>query len=301
MEKSVVVEKNKVTEAKMTEVTVSALNQITGKYLVKPCQRTWLHENNPDHDGAILFTKAEIWIPAANDSVNPDMLNTGLSKQEQVEFEQEMNLAPGTLSPYNKVYWAKLNNIIKIPKDGLTLDCDNNIKHKFQLRILQGNSMLVAKSQADLALNPMAQVVITSIGEEAKIDSQKFMVKSKAYAKFNTMSQNDKINYLKVFNDGKMKVSKNTNPELIDATIGKIVDSTPDQFLLTFDDAFYKDYILLEDLISNSIITKKGGRFFVNGGIEIGITKAQVVSNLRSDEYQDLKISLMSKLEAVNK
>lgn len=289
----------KLTEPKVevTKMPESALSQIKGKYLVKPCRKTWLHGLNPNHDGATLFSNTQIWIVPERVATNPDVVNTGLTKQEQVEFENEMHLQEGSLSPYNLVFWAKKNNIIKVPKEGLELDCDNNVKHKLWYRLLMNNSR-VAKSKEDLTFNSFADVVITSKEHEAKVDTQKFMVKSRAFEKYATMSQADKINFLKVYDDGKYKVNNSSKPDLIESAIGAIVDERPAEFLATFDEPFYKDYILFEDLVSANIITRKGGRYFVNGGVEIGASKAQVVSNLRSDEYQDLKISLIAKLEA---
>jgi hypothetical protein len=293
--------KSEVEKVKPTVETVqmsqTALSKITGKYFVKPCRKTWLHGLNPNHDGATLFSNTQIWIVPERVASNPDVVNTGLTKEEQVEFEQEMNLQPGSLSPYNKAWWSKMTNIIKVPKEGLELDCDNNVKHKLWYKLLMNNSK-VAKSKEDLTFNSFADVVITSKEQEAKVDTQKFKMKSRAFEKYATMSQADKINFLKVYDDGKYKVNNSSKPDLIESALGAIVDEKPAEFLATFDEPFYKDYILFEDLVSANIINRKGGRYFVNGGVEIGASKAQVVSNLRSDDYQDLKISLIAKLEA---
>lgn len=293
------VEKPKViqTQEVVSEVKMSELSKITGKYVVKPCRKSWLHNINPDHDGAILFSRTQIWIVPERNVSNPDVVTTGLTKAEQLEFEQEMNLQPGSLSPYNKAFWSQLNNIIKVPKEGLQLDCDNNIKHKLWYKLLLVNSK-VAKTKEDLAVNSIADVVLTSTEQEAKIDTAKFKQKTLAYAKFAAMSQDDKINFLKVYDGARFKVNNSTKPDLIDSTLGSIVDSRPAEFLSTFEDPFYKDFILVEDLLSANIITRKGGRYFATGGEELGQSKEQIISKLRSDEYQDFKINLISKLEA---
>lgn len=273
------------------------LSLITGKYTVKPCRKSWLHGINPDHDGNTIFSGAQIWIVAERSGSNSDLVITGLTKAEEIAFESAMGMQSGTLSPYNKVWWSRHSNAIKIPKQGLQLDCDNNVKHKLFLRILQANSR-VANSLEELAVNSVADVVITSDEQEARIDSSKFVTKAKAFAKYNSLSQADKINFLKVYNDGEMKVNSSTKPDLIDQAIGRIVDQKPEQFLSTFDNMFFKDLVLLEDLLSNGIVVRKAGRYFVNGGVELGMSKEDVVSKLRSDEFQDFKISLIAKLEA---
>lgn len=275
---------------------ISPLNKIKGKYLVKPCRRSWLYSGNSVHDGNTIFSGAQIWIVAERSRSNPDIIITGLSEEERICFEKEMFMKEGTLSPYNSSYWSKHQNAIKVPKEGLELDCDNNIKHKLFYKMLLVNSK-VANSVEELAVNSVADVVITSQEQEAKVDSTKFVIKSKAYAKYSCLSQSDKINFLKVYEEGKFKVSKNTKPELIESAIGTIVDTSPDKFLSTFDTQFYKDFILLEDLLEANIILRKSGRYFINGGVELGLTKGEIVSKFQADDFQELKISLISKLE----
>lgn len=292
MEKSVV--ENKVVQSK---TVTNPLANITGKWSVKPCRKSWLHTINPNHDGNTIFSGAQIWIVAARSASNPDVVITGLNEEEREAFEKEMFLQVGALSPYNLKFWADKKNAIKIPKDGLTLDCDNNVKHKLWFKILSA-SKRVAKGKEDLAVNSTADVLLSSVEQEAKFDSEKINTKTKAYVKFSGMSLQDKINYLKVFNEGASKVDTTTKPDLIEQTLGNIVENNPNEFLDTFDNPYFKDYVLLEDLLSKNIITRKGGKFFINGGVEIGISKMQVITNLRSDDFQETKIGLIAKLNA---
>lgn len=286
-------EKVKKEESTMKENILSA---IRGKWSVKPCRKTWLHAINPNHDGADIFSGAQIWIGAARSVTNPDVVVTGLSEEERIAFEEAMFLQPGSLSPYNLKYWANKNSYIKVSKQGLELDCDNNVKHKLWYKLLLV-SKHVAKGKEDLALNSSAEVLLTSKDQEAKFDSEKINTKTKAYIKFGSMSLQDKANYLKVFDEGAMKVDNTTKPDLIDQTIGNIIERDSAVFLATFENPFYKDYILLEDMLTKNIIVRKGGKFFINGGVELGLTKAQVVTVLRSDDFQDTKIGLIAKLE----
>lgn len=289
------VKKEKV-ETKATEV-VDPIKAITGKWRVEPCRKTWLHAINPNHDGSDLFSGAQIWIGPARRVSNPDIVVTGLTNEEREGFEQLMFLQPGTLSPYNLKYWSDKNNQVKVPKGGLTLDCDSNLKHKLWFKILRA-SKKVAQGRADQAMNSTAEVVLYSIEEETLIKSANTVIKSKAYVKFNQMTANEKANYLKVYNEGRNKVDGDSKPELIDQTLGAIIEKSPEDFLATFDNPYYKDYILLEDLLSKNIIVRKGGRFSIQGGVELGLSKTDVVLALRADDFQETKIGLIAKLEA---
>ena len=291
MEKSVVVK-----EENQSKVS-NPLASITGKWTVKPCKKSWLHAINPNHDGNTIFSGAQIWIVPARSMSNSDIVITGLSEEERIAFEQEMFLESGKLSPYNLAFWGNKKNTIRVPKEGLTLDCDNNVKHKLWFKVLSA-SHRVAVGKEELAINSMAELLLTSTEEETKIDSEKINTKTKAYVKFSGMSLQDKVNYLKVFEEGSSKVDSLTKPDLIDQTLGNIVENKSSEFLATFDNPYYKDYILLEDLLSKTIIIRKGGKFCINGGVELGLTKSQVITTLKADDFQETKIGLIAKLNA---
>jgi hypothetical protein len=290
-------EKEKIATEQKPKVNKDVLASISGKWTVKPCKKTWLHNQNPNHDGADIFSGAEIWLPAQRSATNQDIVITGLTEEERLAFEEAMFLQPGTLSPYNMKFWSHKNNQVKIAKGGLKLDCDNNVKHKLWFKVLQASTR-VAKGDADLAFNSTAEVVLSSLEHESKIDAQKVVVKSKAYVKFNSMSLQEKMDYLKVYEEGRLKIDSTTKGDLIDQTIGSIIERDPAEFLSTFDNQYYKDYVLLENLISKNIVIRKGGKFFINGGVAIGDSKVQVITNLKSDDFQDTKIGLIAKLEA---
>lgn len=271
------------------------LDKITGKFIVKPCQKSWVEEANPDAKDFALFDKAEIWLCAPRSRDIQDAVITNISKAEQAEFESEMNLQPGTMSPFNQIFWQKHINTLKVPKQGVVLDCTNNVKHKMFYRILESNGSKVVFGRDQLSLNSSAIILVENEEKNAKIDTQKINNKTKAFAKLATMSLNDKLDFLKVFKEGSFKVSDNTNPDLIEASVGNIVDKTPEEFLTSFDNPMYKDYIFVHNLMNKNIIVRKSGSYMVNGGEVLGVSILDVVLQLRKNE--SLKISLKAKLE----
>lgn len=295
MKEKSVVEKQEETVVVMPESNTPNLDKITGKFLVTPCKKSWLQEVNPDYKDFALFDKAEIWLPAPRRSDITDAVNTRISKEEQAEFEREMNLMPGTMSPFNLVFWQRHQNVLKVPVKGITLDCDNNIKHKMFYRLLQANGSKVAMSKEELSINSAAEILVTNTENEAKIDNAKLNLKTKAFAKFASMSLSDKINFLKVYKEGSFKVNENTNSDLIDQAIGTVVDKNPNEFLSTLDNTYYKDYIFIQDLIEKNIIIRKQGIYQVNGGEPLGSTITDIVLALTKN--QELKIALKAKQE----
>jgi len=273
------------------------LDKIRGKYIVKPCQKSWVEEANPDAKDFALFDKAEIWLCAPRSRDIQDAVITKISKEEQAEFESEMNLQKGTMSPFNQIFWQKHINTLKIPKQGLTLDCDNNVKHKMFYRLLEANGSKVVFGKDQLSLNSSALILVENEEQNAKVDTQKITIKTKAFAKLAGMSLNDKIDFLKVFREGTLKLNANSNPDLIEATIGNIVDKSPEEFLANFDNPLFKDYVLVQDLISKNIIIRKGGTYMVNGGEPLGTSILDVVLQIKDKKNESLKIALKAKLE----
>ena len=294
-EKSVEEKQVMIMEETTSNSSTPNLDKIQGVYKVTPCKKSWLQEVNPDYKDFALFDKAEIWIGAPRRRDITDAVVTNISKEEQAEFEREMNLAPGTMSPFNLIFWQKHQNVLKVPVKGITLDCTNNIKHKMFYRLLQANGSKVAMSKEELSLNSAAEVLVTNNENEAKVDNAKLTLKTKAFTKFASMSLTDKLNFLKVYKDGSLKVSENTSSELIDQAIGYIVDKTPQEFLSTMENTYYKDYVFVSDLMSKNIIIRKQGIYHVNGGDPLGSSVTDIVLALHKN--QDLKIALKAKFE----
>ena len=296
-ENSVVEKQETVKNIIMPESRTPNLDKITGKYRVTPCKKSWIETANPNAKNFVMFDKAEFWLPAPRSKDIQDAVITNISKAEQAEFENEMNLLAGSMSPFNLLFWSRPANTMKISKNGLSLDCDNNIKHKMFYRLLEANGSKVAFGKDSLTLNSSAEILVENVLEQAKIDTKNLNTKAKAFAKFASMSLNEKIDFLKVFNDGSYKVNDNTASDFIDATIGMIVDGKPSDFLSAFDNPMYKDFILAHNLINKNVIIRKGGIYSVNGGEPLGSTILDVVLQLKDKKNEALKIALLAKLE----
>lgn len=281
-----------------------AIDKITGQYKVMPAKYTYLKELDKNHNGAIIFDHGVYSYVAEKDSRG--LIVTGLTDQEARELEQEMNMKVGALSPYNSNLPAKGSNdfswatfYIKVPKEGLRLDASRSAKDKLMIKLFQAGSR-VATSNSDLAVNPVLyELVMISEENEAKIIKDKSNVKKKAYLKFNEMSFSDMMDFLVVYDEGRLKVSKDSTPNFIEAEVGKIVDSNPDRFLSTLESESYKTSVFLFKCVSAQLINKQGTKYILAaGGDLIGASYLEAVKNLQSEDYNAIKISLLSKLES---
>jgi uncharacterized surface protein with fasciclin (FAS1) repeats len=286
------------------------LKDVSGKFIVYPHGETWIADNNlltnpKSHDGAVLFSEAfKGLMPAISSS---GVINTGLTDEQARAFEVLMNLKPGTLSPYNKEFWSSPKRIIKVSKNGLKLDCDNNIQDKLTYLILKAHSYEfgpVAMSSVDAELNPFAQWVVKSQEKEAKNEVESHVIREKAYVRRMKMSDVEARDFLKVYQDKNGKTYKSmasNKSDLVLSTIYKIVDSDPKGFLELIDSPNFRDLVFIENLLENGLLKTVGLKVFTPEGESLGNNKYEAVQNLKTPEYQDVKISLKTRLDQIKK
>lgn len=301
--KSEVEKKNLYKQTDLVEDTIpvkelTELEKITGVYIIKNVRKTWLTSMSGNKDGRDVHSGTFTILTPQRDPIS-GLINNGLNgnKRLQAELEEEMNLPANSLSPYNIDWWS--NYRIKIPAESLILNC-NTAKYKLNYLLLKA-STLVANSIAELKNNPNAEFVITSIETEKAKESKDLELKTKAYAKLSTMSIEERLNFLKVYEEGKYKVKLDAKPDFINAAIGTIVESSYDKFLQTFENPFYQESVFLQDCLAIKAVYKQGQKYYITGGEKIGDSFLNTLANLGSDDWQEAKISLLGKLQAVRK
>lgn len=296
-EDKVKLEKTEVVQA--NKPVSKAIDKYKGEYLFKPIKKTWLANIDPKHDGATVFDMAVHMVSPQRDK-STGLVITGMTDQEARELEELMGLKPQELSPYNFNFWADFRKHVRVPKEGIKLNLDRSALEKMQFLYLKA-SQNVAMSYADADNNPFAEYVLTNMETESKIQATDMQVKMEAFSKLKKMTFEEQSNFLKVYEEGKFKVSKASSPDLIASTIGKIVDQHPGEFLALLDNQNYKDMVLLSDCMHAGLIKKAGTNYYVLGGDKIGFTYLDTINNLQKPEYNEMKVGLLAKLEASKK
>lgn len=287
----------KSTIEKPTEVSVSELKKLHGKFIIKPLETTWLKSIDPKHDGALIFSKGEHWVSPERDS-QTGLIRTGLTDQMARELEVEMNLKPMELSPYNKEWWAANFKMYgKIPKEGLELDLDRSALDKLKYCYYKASSK-VALSEVDAINNTLYKYVMTSKEIEAKHNNKKIEIKTKAFKKFSEMSLSEQMDFLKVYEEGKYRLTKSASPEFINSTVGRIVDEHPEDFLSLCANADFKTMVFLQDCVSIGAVRKSGTVYYALGGDKLGNSFIDTIQNLQKPEYDEVKISLLAKIKS---
>ena len=285
------------TKAIAPEVEISELDKIRGLFIVRPTRKTWLSGMSGNKDGRNLHEGTYTMLTTELHPTSGVHI-TGLTKAQQVAFEEAMNLPAGSLSPYNDAYWSKF--FINIPTEGLILNCDNDIKNKLTLCVLKASTK-VANSLAEASLKSHTEFVISSTEVEKSTEANALKVRTMAYAKLATMSTQERMDYLKVYEEGKYSVTKTANADFIDAAIGNIIERSPKAFLDVFDNPYYKEAIFLKSCLEIRAVTKQGQKYYITGGEKIGDSYLNTLMNLASADYEEAKVSLLGKIQAHNR
>ncbi len=264
----------------------------SGKVMLKPIiKQTWLPAG---HDGEFRFTGTfERLTPQL---IAKDLLNTGLTEEDERWFEQKMNLKQGSLSRYNREYWGKF--FIDVGAKGKVLDL-SMARHRLEYMVLLAHQM-VAKSEADIPDQPWAKYYLSSEEQEGKVKSAVTEVRSEAYAVFLKMTAEEMIDINNVMDPGK-RLQRDSQLGFIKQSVEQLVLNRPGEFLATLNEPNFKIKTFIDKCISARLVTKNGPRYTVVGGGALGNSLNETIEFLSAPENQSYMISLMSKLELATK
>lgn len=267
------------------------------KFKIIPISKTWMYKEGENRDAGILLSKA-IKSISCQFNVNKRCYMTGLDEKEARQLEVQLLLPANTLSPYNDNYWGNFRNNVNIPKEGKILNLDNPIDViAYKMCLVNTN---VANTTSDINF-PFAEFLLTSENEEAKSLNKRFMVKETAYKLLSEMTIEDKINFTKLWEGGKNRLTISHTPDMISAVVSKIVDTKASDFVELIQDPDYKIKLLLQDLIISNNIKISGNRYFITGEQEpFALHMSKALEYLQDPLNQSQVLELRGKIE-INK
>jgi predicted metal-binding transcription factor (methanogenesis marker protein 9) len=256
---------------------------------VKPIKRvTWLPEG---HDGEIRYTNCAEFI-AIQMNVKTRTHNTGLTLEEEEVLEKELKLEKGTLSRFNVLYWSSYPAMIPITKDGRILDLANPKDYIWYKNLLAHSE--VANSEQERNDSPEFRYVMTSPEQEAKIKNEIGKVKREAYKLFGKLSIDNLKDVLKLI--GK-RVAPDASTDFIEGQVTDLMEENPKAFIDLVSDDNFKMKVFIHDCIAVKAIIKKGAKYTLQGGDQLGLGETETIEYLTNPENQDVYRSLKAKVE----
>ena len=271
--------------APVVEESVSTNIKID-KVTVKPIKKHgWLPD---DHDGSLRYSRCfeRLTVQATKGS---GVLNTGLTEDDERRLEDKMNMAPGTLSKYNRDYCANFK--VDVPKEGVVLDLANP-EDEVKYLVLKAHQR-VANSEMERFDTPFAEYVMTSEEQEARVENKKSKLKRKAYKVFSNMNTTEMRDVLKVI--GK-RAGDDASVDFVESQLDKVVTDDPQGFLTTVEDPTFKMRAFIDDCLSARVLVKSGTKYQLPGGDTVGYTLEQTIEYLQNPDNQEVYLDLKGKL-----
>lgn len=182
-------------------------------------------------------------------------IRTGLRKvildnTEQRNFEKQLGMAEGTLSPSSE-YWRDFT--VDIQGSDLILD-PNSVMDQLRLKVLRSKTSLIANGLEELKTKSLAEFVIVSEAEEAKKSNIIRNIKSKAYAALGNMTTSDMEDVLVAMGKKPTSMSK----DMIEDAMGREVETNAAKFLAIYTNPKFQNLVFMNKLLNMGILVKRG-------------------------------------------
>lgn len=250
--------------------------------------------------GISSYTNAVTGIEGAQ--IGKGGYKTGLSREEEIRFETELNLPKGTLSKSNKEFWSKILNIT-IPNDKPYYMVINDedpmdiIKYKVIL-----NRSNIAKDEVELAKNPRFEFYIEDAESKAKAEEVGINYKMEANEAFSKLTGEEKKGILKLY--GRKGVS-DMSDLVIKTQLFKEVEANPEKFISLVNNPDVKVRIEIEEMLEAGILSKKGQYYVFNNSTNLG--EPEVIGNSVDEvvgffkDYKNQSLKIAAKAATQNK
>jgi hypothetical protein len=246
--------------------------------IVKPVVRSKFHNISSHAGTGTSFDGAQMDLATG-------YYNTGLSKEEELHYCEELGLPKGTLAKTNGAFWGSVLNL-RVPNDKQYIFNIGTIMDeiKFRAFINRGN---VAKNETELKLKPRAEFVVIDPESVAKVEEIEINAKMEAQDALRELTLDEKKGYLKLY--GKRGLN-DVSDRIINTTLFKEVDANPKKFLTFYNNPDIALMISIEEMIEAGVLVKKGSFYNYQNEV-IGNSIDAVISFFKDLKNQSIKIS----------
>jgi hypothetical protein len=215
---------------------------------------------------------------------------TGLTPEEEREYETKLNLKQGELNKRSP-WWGE-NIVIRLEKNKPNFIIIDTPMTELKYKVLM-NSSKVAKSELDIKKSPNAIFYIVDDEAKAKIETETADYEFEAHELMSKMSPDEKKATLRIF--GKKGVASHSET-VVKAELLKQLKKDPKAFTAILKDKRLKTRMLTEELIEFGIITRSG-HYFRNGDDTIASSTDELLSYLDDIKNQSVKMAMQSRLD----
>ncbi len=246
------------------------------------------------HDGEFQYTDT-YWSTDLPVSKNTGQRISILNREQQEIFERELNLDKGSMSFYDKDkgFWASSKGLVKVTKEGLTLDLSQPMDYIRWLIIKE--SPHVAPSYKERFNSGIYKYALVDEEETTKDSNTRTELMKKVYMYFGKIDENSKSmqDVLKLY--GKKTTSNKV--EFLRGEIQNLIDKNPTEFVSIMSNKHFNLKVKIEDAIQARAIERTKDGFKLMGGDLIGRTQSEVIEWFENPNNSDLVLNLQAKID----
>lgn len=213
-------------------------------------------------------------------------LYTGLTTEDEKNFEKALGLAEGTLAK-SSPYWNTF--CVKVGARGVILD-DNVPRQQMIIKFLSNHKRVATSldkldaGKDYLLINRQAEAI-----EQNKINKQR----REAIKEFDKLSLDQMRKALRILG----VKSDNMSNELVESTLFNLVDKQPKKFFDKWVNNKQKETeFILETAIAKGVIRKDRTQYYY-GSEMFADSLDQAIAYLDNKKNQDLKLSIINQIE----
>lgn len=210
---------------------------------------------------------------------------TGLTRDEEIKFAEELNLPKGTLSRQNKDFWGSMLHL-NLPNDKPYFFTVDSLIDELRLRVILNHSA-IASNELDLAKNPNAEFYIEDAEAKAKGEEIVINFKMEAGEKFSSLTSVEKKGILKLYNK---KGVDDMSDTMVKTQLFKEVESDPKKFLSLCTNPDLELMIDIQNMLETGVLIKKGQYYNFEKEM-IGNSMDAVIAFFKDYKNQGIKIA----------
>lgn len=215
---------------------------------------------------------------------------TGLTVEEEAEYEVALNLPKGTLNKKNAAFWGNLP--VRLFKDKTTYFDIVSPMDELKFKSLIARST-IANNELEKNKNPFAEFYIEDAEAKAKVEEIAINFQFEAIEAFSHMTTDERKGYLKLY--GKKGVDSLTDI-IVKTELYKELMANPKKFLDLINDPDIKLRISIEEMLEAGSLKKKGN-YYTFENETLGTSIESVIAYFKDIKNQSLKISIENEVK----
>ena len=219
---------------------------------------------------------------------------TGLTLEEEKDFEKRLNLPEGTLRPWSDWWGNNIRfNFQNLKVNRMVIDSP---KSELEYKVLLASSK-IAKSELERHKSPSAIFYIVDDEIKAEVESASADAKFEAMELLLKLNAEEKRASLRLF--GKKGVDK-LSELVVKAELIKQMEKDPKGFSSIIGDKRLKVRMVAEELVDYGIINKHG-HYYKNGDDTIASSTDELIDYLEDLKNQSVLLAMKNRLDKIKK